>query len=78
MTTSTAQDITFDRAMTEAPIFTQRIDSIRNQVVKADYIWNRLGQETAKLAIREAFRVQFVPATQANIAAALAYVSEGK
>ena len=77
-TTTKPQTITFDRAMTEAQHFARNIEAIRTQVMHPDYAWNAAGEALAEKAARKVMRIQMVPCTKANVAAAVAYVSEGK
>lgn len=78
MEATTAQTITFDRAYAESRFFARNIDAIKAQVSHDDYIWNERGQFLAAQSVMQAMRVQVVPTTPENIAAALAFVGEGK
>jgi hypothetical protein len=78
MNTATTTAPTFAEAMTASRFFARNIEAIKISLAPADYIWNARGQQLAEASVRQALRLQMIPATRANVTAALAYVAEGK
>ena len=77
-TATAAQTVTFADALTGSRFFARNIEAIKASLAPADYIWNEAGRNLAEKSVRQALRIQMVPCTAATVAAALAYVSEGK